>query len=116
MYSQFLGSLGHVATTLAQGVDDVLLLEFLNRFFLGYEGFLLMEVAGKVFFMYVGSLAKDEGVFDDIFQFPDVAWIGIIHEDIHDLLGDAFDFLHYLLVELSDEVFDKEGYVRPALF
>ena len=116
MDPQFLGSLGYITATGVQGVDDVLFLKFLNGFFLRCWGILLVEIGGEVFFVYAGSLAKDEGVFDDIFQFPDVTRIGIVHKDIHNLFGDACDLFPNLFIELFDEVFNEEGDVRPALF
>ena len=86
MDPQFLGGLGQVATAPLQGEDDVLLFKFPNRLLLSPLALLVMKITWQVFLAYVGPLAEDEGVFDDILQFPDVARICVVYEYAHNLL------------------------------
>ena len=58
--------------------------------------------------------ADYEGAFDDVFEFADIAWPVVIHEDFHGFRGDAGDVFVLEAVEAFDEVAGEEGDVLLA--
>ncbi len=58
---------------------------------------------------------KQDGAFDEVFEFADVAGPGIVRERVHGVGGNVFDVLVELAAESLNEVADKEGKIFGAL-
>ena len=63
---------------------------------------------GQVLGLDVAAGTENKPVFDDVFQFPDIARKMIAHEQGNDLVADANDVFLFFRPELFDEVFDQQ--------
>lgn len=81
MDSQFLGGLEPVPVISSKGVDDQFPLIFIHQL----QGVswrrsgLWLKLFRQVTDLDYATGAKDETVFDDIFQLPHVSWITVVH-------------------------------------
>lgn len=116
--SEFPGGGGAVSAVAAEGVLDEEGLHFLERGPRKPGGSLGMvpdEVGGQVAGFDQAAADEDKGVLDDILQFPDVARIVVLHEDLEGGFGAAGDILVLAAIELGDEVLDQERDILAAV-
>ena len=60
-------------------------------------------------------MADNEGIFDNIYQFPDIAGPGVSGQHVHRLFGHAKDQLLRAQANGSYKMVDEKRYVVPSL-
>ena len=65
------------------------------------------EVLRQVMRLDQSGLAEDEGVLDDVLQFPDIAGVVVCHQTGQRLVGDSGDLLFLQMVEMANEMIDQ---------
>ena len=119
VYTQFPGCGGPVAPMSPEGVGDMDRLQFLQRDARlanpGSTRFLFSKSGREVSHLNQTAPAEDERMFDDVLQLADIAWIIMLHQDGHDLFGNAGNGFVLQAVELGDEVRHEEGDVLSPI-
>ncbi len=72
------------------------------------------EIGRQVAVMEQLAVAHGAGVFDDVFQFPDIAGPGMRRQFSLDALGQTGNVLGLLVLESADEVIAKQGDILRA--
>ncbi len=68
-----------------------------------------MDFRGQILHVYEVRFGENESSLNRIFKLPHVSMPGIPEEDFESLWGDLSDVFSKIIVELRDEVLDKEG-------
>ncbi len=110
-----------MACVFPQGLDD---LSFFRVIVPGPAGWAVMaagrhpvedrggEVAGDDGLF----LADDEGVFQDVFQLPDVARVVVVEQHLHGFVGDVGGAFFAGGAQAAHDVADEQGQVGRAVF
>lgn len=119
VHSQSGSGLAAVEMGLFEGLPD-------DAAFQAFQGVVALEVqprwgrggshcVGKVIHCEVWPRGHDEGVFDDVLEFSDVAWEVVVEEELHKVRAGSSDVLFVEMIEALKEVVDEERDVHSAI-